>query len=129
MSTRALELFFSSATQYYVSGRYAVFAGLTPVVGNLLHHAVEMYLKGALSKTMTLDQLTVGQPATVTHVDSTEAVMLRVMEMGLVPGASVSIRKRAPFGGPLQLQVRGYLLSIRREQAKCLGVEPEIDGL
>lgn len=57
MSTRALELFFSSATQYYVSGRYAVFAGLTPVVGNLLHHAVEMYLKGTLSKTMTLDQL------------------------------------------------------------------------
>jgi len=57
MSTRARVLFFSSATQYYVSGRYAVFAGLNPVVGNLLHHAVEMYLKGALSKTMTLDQL------------------------------------------------------------------------
>ncbi len=57
MSTNALELFFSSATQYYVSGRYAVFAGLNPVVGNLLHHAVEMYLKGALSKTLTLDQL------------------------------------------------------------------------
>lgn len=58
MSTSALELLFSSATQYYVSGRYAVFAGLNPVAGNLLHHAVEMYLKGALSKTMTLDQLT-----------------------------------------------------------------------
>ena len=57
MSTNALELFFSSATQYYVSGRYAVFAGLNPVAGNLLHHAVEMYLKGALSKTLTLDQL------------------------------------------------------------------------
>lgn len=57
MSTRALELFFSTATQYYVSGRYAVFAGLSPVAGNLLHHAVEMYLKGALSKLMTLDQL------------------------------------------------------------------------
>jgi len=57
MSISALELFFSSATQYYVSGRYAVFAGFNPVVGNLLHHAIEMYLKGALSKTMTLEQL------------------------------------------------------------------------
>jgi hypothetical protein len=57
MSSSALELFFSSATQYYISGRYAVFAGLGPVVGNLLHHALEMYLKGALSKTMPLDQL------------------------------------------------------------------------
>ena len=57
MSTRALQLFFSTATQYYVSGRYAVLAGLSPVAGNLLHHAVEMYLKGTLSKLMTLDQL------------------------------------------------------------------------
>ena len=57
MSTGPLHLFFSTATQYYVSGRYAVFAGLSPVAGNLLHHAVEMYLKGALSKQMTLDQL------------------------------------------------------------------------
>ena len=57
MSTSAVQLFFSTATQYYISGRYAVFAGLSPVAGNLLHHAVEMYLKGALSKLMTLDQL------------------------------------------------------------------------
>jgi hypothetical protein len=56
VSTSALERFFSPATQYYVSARYDVFAGLNPVAGNLLHHAVEMCLKGALSKTMTLDQ-------------------------------------------------------------------------
>ena len=54
---RSLELFFSRATQYYVSGRYAVLAGLIPVAGNLLHHAIEMYLKGALCKTMTLGEL------------------------------------------------------------------------
>jgi hypothetical protein len=59
VSTSSLELFFSAATQYYVSGRYAVLAGLVPVAGNLLHHAIEMYLKGGLSKAMTLDQLKV----------------------------------------------------------------------
>ncbi len=57
MSTDSLQFFFSSATQYYVTGRYAVLAGQIPVAGNLLHHAIEMYLKGGLAKTMTLQQL------------------------------------------------------------------------
>jgi hypothetical protein len=43
--------------QYYVAGRYAAFAGLNPVAGNLLHHAIENFLKGVLSKTKTLDEL------------------------------------------------------------------------
>ena len=74
---------------------------------------------------MTLDQLAIDQPARVTTVDSDEPVMLRLMEMGLVRGAPVRIRKLAPFGGPMELQVRGYLLSIRRDQARRLGVELE----
>ena len=41
---------FKPAGQYYVAGRYAAFAGFIPVTGNLFHHAVEMYLKGGLSK-------------------------------------------------------------------------------
>jgi hypothetical protein len=57
LTDRALDAFFSTATQYYVTGRCAVFAGLVPVSGNLLHHAVEMYLKGALSNSMTLKEL------------------------------------------------------------------------
>ena len=43
--------------QYYVSGRYAVIAGLIPVAGNLLHHAVEMFLKGGLASSMELKEL------------------------------------------------------------------------
>src|SRR5882757_8871087 len=52
-------IFFSSASQYYVAGRFAVHAGLNPVAANLMHHAVEMYLKGALlkSKAKTLKEL------------------------------------------------------------------------
>jgi hypothetical protein len=57
MSVSALEMFFSTATQYYVAGRYAAFAGLVPVVGNLLHHAIEMYLKGGLSKSKNLAEV------------------------------------------------------------------------
>ena len=44
------EDFFITASQYYVAGRYAAFAAFIPVVGNLFHHALEMYLKGGLSK-------------------------------------------------------------------------------
>lgn len=44
------ETLFQTAGQYYVAGRYSAFAGFIPVTGNLLHHAVEMYLKGGLSK-------------------------------------------------------------------------------
>jgi hypothetical protein len=44
------EVFFGNAIQYYVAGRYAFFAGLNYVAANLLHHAVEMCLKGALSR-------------------------------------------------------------------------------
>ena len=51
--------------------------------------------------------------------------MLRLMEMGLVPGAPVIVRKMAPFGGPMELKVRNYLLSIRRAEASGFMVEPE----
>jgi hypothetical protein len=40
--------------QYYAAGRYAAFAGFNPVVGNLFHHAIEMFIKGALSKSLPL---------------------------------------------------------------------------
>lgn len=50
-------MFFSTGSQYYIIGRYAAFAWLNPVVGNLLHHAVEFFLKGALSKNMSLKEL------------------------------------------------------------------------
>lgn len=46
---RVREAFFDLGVQYYVLGRSAVFAQLPPVCGSLLHHAVEMFLKGALA--------------------------------------------------------------------------------
>lgn len=57
MGTDALQQFFRAATHYYIAGRYAAIAQLSPLAGNLLHHAIEMYLKGTLSKTTSLDEL------------------------------------------------------------------------
>jgi hypothetical protein len=50
MSNVTDHLFISAGMHYYVAGRYAVFAGLNPTAANLLHHAVEMALKGVLAK-------------------------------------------------------------------------------
>lgn len=74
---------------------------------------------------MTLEQLKPSQRARVTAVEGSDPLMLRLMEMGLVPGAPVELKKAAPFGGPLQIQVRGYLLSIRRTEARRLRVASE----
>src|SRR5262249_17778362 len=50
MTDQTDSLFISAGMQYYVAGRYAVFAGLNPTAANLLYHAVAMVLKGALAK-------------------------------------------------------------------------------
>ncbi|MEQ8280585.1 MAG: FeoA family protein [Deltaproteobacteria bacterium] len=73
---------------------------------------------------MTLDQLPTDRPATIRAIEGDRSpVVLRLMEMGMVRGASVSVRKRAPLGGPLELRVRDYVLSIRRSEAKRFVVE------
>jgi Fe2+ transport system protein FeoA len=72
---------------------------------------------------VTLADLAIGVPARIVAVDDASSVVHRLMEMGLVNGAGVAIRKVAPFGDPLELQVRGYALSIRRAEARHFEVE------
>jgi hypothetical protein len=49
--------YFSLAVQYYIAGRFAVHAGLNPVAGNLLHHAIELALKGGLARSTSSEDL------------------------------------------------------------------------
>lgn len=72
---------------------------------------------------MTLAELAVGVPARVESVDSGTGIVHRLMEMGLVPGADVVIRRVAPLGDPLQLRVGSYDLSIRRREARSFRVK------
>jgi Fe2+ transport system protein FeoA len=74
---------------------------------------------------MTLAELKPESKARLTAVEGSDPLMLRLMEMGLVPGAPVCVKKAAPFGGPIEIQVRGYLLSIRRNEARRLRVAIE----
>ncbi|MDD6466817.1 MAG: FeoA family protein [Erysipelotrichaceae bacterium] len=72
---------------------------------------------------MTLDQLPVGQEATVTVVGGQGALRRRLLDMGITPKTKIQIRKVAPLGDPIELRLRGYLLTIRKEDAQQIEVE------
>ena len=81
-------------------------------------------LSVALPKPGRLDVLIVGTSARVADVEGRDATSLRLLEMGLTPGATVRLIGRAPLGDPLELEVRGYRLSIRRAEAARVSLEP-----
>ena len=62
----------------------------------------------------TLDKLPTGTSAVVHQVGCDRAVARRLMEMGLLPGTTIETVRRAPLGDPLEIRLRGYLLSLRR---------------
>ncbi len=73
----------------------------------------------------TLDQLAIGDSAVVHRVDCAPRVGCRLMEMGLLPGTRIEMVRRAPFGDPLEIRLRGYLLSLRRSEASGVALRPE----
>ena len=71
---------------------------------------------------MTLGEIAVGQTASVVKLNGEGPVRRRIMDMGITKGTEVSVVKVAPLGDPIQLTVRGYELSIRKEDAKMVEV-------
>lgn len=69
-----------------------------------------------------LDRLTVGARARVEDISGQREIRRRLLEMGLCKGVEVELLRRAPFGDPLELRVRGYLLSLRADQARLVQV-------
>lgn len=65
----------------------------------------------------TLADLKVGSQGKVATVEGDDEVSLRLLEMGLTPGVRVSMLGVAPLGDPLEFEVRGYRLSLRRSEA------------
>ena len=74
---------------------------------------------------MTLDQLKVGGRGTITSVGGEGALRRRLLDMGLTPRTRVMVRKVAPMGDPIELNLRGYELTIRLEDAQKIGITEE----
>ncbi|MBZ0116387.1 MAG: ferrous iron transport protein A [Sandaracinaceae bacterium] len=75
------------------------------------------------SKRHSLADLPVGASAVITAVGCPRVVARRLMEMGLLPGTPVAVTRVAPLGDPIVLRLRGYSLSIRRQEAAFVLVE------
>ncbi len=70
----------------------------------------------------TLKDVKVGETATVVKLHGEGAVKRRIMDMGLTKGTELFVRKVAPLGDPMELNVRGYELSVRRADAEMVEV-------
>ncbi len=77
---------------------------------------------------MTLDQIKPGNGGVIVSVGGEGALRRRLLDMGLTPKTTVWVRKVAPMGDPLELSLRGYLLSIRKEDAAKIEIEVNADG-
>jgi ferrous iron transport protein A len=72
---------------------------------------------------MTLDQLKPGQSATVVHVVDDGPLAQRLMALGLLEGTPVAMLRRALGGDPIEIDVMGYALSLRKNEARQIQVE------
>ena len=72
---------------------------------------------------MTLRDLKPGESGTVTSVGEKGPMRRRIMDMGVTPGALVKVIKVAPLGDPIEINIRGYELSLRKEEAQHIMIE------
>lgn len=71
-----------------------------------------------------LSELAAGESAKVRGFPSGGGAFLRLREMGLLPGTAVTLVRTAPLGDPLEIKVRGTLLTLRKSEAEHVTVEP-----
>ena len=71
----------------------------------------------------TLREVKIGEAVNVVKLHGAGAVKRRIMDMGITKGVSVYVRKVAPLGDPIEVTVRGYELSLRKEDAGMIEVE------
>ena len=71
---------------------------------------------------MTLGEAQVGSTVTVLRIEGDGASTRRIMDRGITKGTQLFIRKVAPLGDPVEITVRGYELSVRKNDASCVVV-------
>lgn len=71
----------------------------------------------------TLDNFVIGESGSVKSVGGEGKIKRRLFDMGITPGAEITLRKKAPLGDPIQVTVRGYELTLRHTEAACVTME------
>jgi ferrous iron transport protein A len=86
---------------------------------------VKRRVEPAARVTRALDELRPGESSVIVSIDGEPRTARRLMELGLVPGTTVEVVRRAPMGDPVELRVRRTHLSIRRSEAERVHVESD----
>ena len=81
-------------------------------------------LGGTALEPKYLSQLLPGESATVLQLQAKGAIRQRLLEMGFIRGATLKVEKLAPLGDPMELVLKGYHLSLRRDEGACILVLP-----
>lgn len=76
--------------------------------------------------TISLDNIPIGQIVKVKGI-SDGSIKRRLMDMGIVPGLEISVEGKAPLGDPIEILVRGYKLTLRKNEAQSILVEKEVE--
>jgi len=71
----------------------------------------------------TLSEVSIGNRVRISAIDGDDAISIRLMEMGLLPGIEILLIGSAPLGDPIEIELRGYRLSLRRSEAARVEVE------
>lgn len=71
---------------------------------------------------MTLRDVKIGETVTVKKLNGEGAIKRRIMDMGITKGTEIYVRKVAPLGDPIEITVRGYELSLRKQDAEMVEV-------
>lgn len=82
-----------------------------------------MRIKGGNKMKMTLNKLTKGRSGIIVKMNATGEIKRRLLDMGLVKGTSIKVERIAPLGDPIEIKLKGYSLSLRKEEAKNIEVE------
>lgn len=82
-----------------------------------------MTFNSTVAEPQPLSDVPLGASALIRRVGCARATARRLMEMGLLPGTRVEVRRVAPLGDPIELRLRGYALCIRRAEAADIEVE------
>lgn len=77
---------------------------------------------------MTLDKLKPGQSGVIDAVEVERALRCRLLDMGLIPGTVVGVRKLAPLGDPIEIGLRGYTMTIRKADAALITLRQGREG-
>ena len=80
-------------------------------------------MQDSVDKKMLLSELSIGQEAIIFDYVEESDTCARLEEMGVTPGEKVQIIRYAPMGDPIEIKVRGYLLSLRKEEASLIEVK------